>query len=53
MWGICVTIALQVIFYFVFQIIGYDLFLLSVTLTVSVLVILVVLVVWNALKRRL
>jgi Na+/melibiose symporter-like transporter len=52
-WSICVAIALQVIFYFVFQIIGYDSFLLSVTLTASVLAVLVVLVVWNALKRRM
>ena len=52
-WGICVVIALQVMFYFVFQIIGYNSFLLSVTLTASVLAVLIVLVVWNALKRRL
>jgi hypothetical protein len=53
LWGICVAIALQVIFYFVFQIIGYNPFLLVVTLTASVLAVLIVIVIWNNAKGRL
>ena len=52
-WGICVAIALQVVFYFVFQTIGYNPFLLVVTLIASVLAVLVVLLVWNTVRRRL
>jgi membrane protein YdbS with pleckstrin-like domain len=37
-WGVCVAVALQVIFYFVFQTIGHDSYLLSITLIVSVTV---------------
>jgi hypothetical protein len=37
-WGICVVIALQVIFYFIFQVIGYNSYLLSITLLVSLTV---------------
>ena len=50
-WITCVMVVLQVIFYFVFQIIGYDSFLLSVTLIASVLVALTVLFVWRVLKK--
>jgi hypothetical protein len=53
MWGICVAIVLQVIFYFVFQIMGYNPFLLVVTLTASVVAVLIVVVVWSTLKGRL
>jgi hypothetical protein len=42
---------LQVIFYFVFQVIGYDLFLLSVTLIASVLVGFAVLFAWRIMKN--
>ena len=50
-WITCVMVVLQVVFYFVFQIIGYNMFLLSVTLIVSVLVALAVLFVWKVLKK--
>ena len=49
--GVCVMVALQVIFYFVFQIIGYDSFWLSVTLIASVLVFIVLLVLWRVLRK--
>jgi Na+/melibiose symporter-like transporter len=50
-WITCVMVVLQVIFYFVFQIIGYNSFLLSITLIASVLVCLIVLFVWRVLKK--
>jgi len=50
-WITCVMVVLQVIFYFVFQIISYDMFLLSITLIVSVVVALTVLFVWRVLKK--
>jgi high-affinity Fe2+/Pb2+ permease len=37
-WGICVAITLQVIFYFIFQMIGYNSYLLSITLLMSLTV---------------
>ena len=49
--GICVAVTLQVVFYFVFQLIGYDSFLLSVTLLASLLTGFAVLVVWRVLKK--
>ena len=49
--GVCVMVALQVIFYFVFQIIGYDSFWLSITLIASVLVFVAILVSWRGLKK--
>jgi hypothetical protein len=50
-WGIFVAIALQVVFYFVFQVIGYDSYLLSIALLVSLTVAVVFLVGWRILKR--
>ena len=50
-WGILVAVTLQVIFYFVFQLIGYDSFLLSLTLLASLLTGFAVLVVWRVLKK--
>jgi hypothetical protein len=50
-WGILVAVVLQVIFYFVFQAIGYDSFLLSVTLIASVLVGFAVLFAWRIMKK--
>ena len=50
-WGVIVAVALQVIFYFVFQIIGYDSYLLSITLIVSVIIGILLLFGWKALKR--
>jgi uncharacterized membrane protein len=49
--GVCVMVALQVIFYFVFQIIGYDSFWLSITLIASVLIFVAILVSWRVLKK--
>jgi uncharacterized membrane protein len=49
--GVCVMVVLQVIFYFVFQIIGYDSFWFSVTLIASVLVFIVLLVLWRVLRK--
>ena len=50
-WGILVAVTLQVTFYFVFQLIGYDSFLLSLTLIASLLTGFAVLVVWRVLKK--
>jgi uncharacterized membrane protein len=50
-WGVIVAVALQVIFYFVFQIIGYDSYLLSITLIVSVIIGILLLFGWRALKK--
>ena len=50
-WGICVAIALQVIFYFIFQVIGYNSYLLSITILVSLIVAVLLLVGWRILKR--
>lgn len=50
-WAVCVIVALQVIFYLVFQIIGYNSFWLSITLIASVLVFIVILVLWKVLKK--
>jgi len=52
-WAIVVAVVLQVIFYFVFQTIGYDSYLLGVTLIVSVIIGFLSLVVWNAVKSRI
>jgi uncharacterized membrane protein len=52
-WGICVAIALQVIFYFVFQMIGYNSYLLSVTLIVSLTVAILLLIGWRILRRAI
>jgi uncharacterized membrane protein len=52
-WGVCVAVALQVIFFFVFQMIGYDSYLLSITLIVSVMVGFLLLVGWRILKRAI
>jgi high-affinity Fe2+/Pb2+ permease len=43
-WGICVAIALQVIFYFIFQVIGYNSYLLNITLLMSLTVAVLLLV---------
>ncbi len=51
-WGIYVMFVLQVIFHFVFQAIGYDSLLLSITLVASIIVVLTVLAVWQFLKKR-
>jgi len=52
-WGICVAIALQVIFYFIFQLIGYNSYLLSITLLVSLIVAILVSVGWRILKKAI
>jgi len=49
--GVCIMVTLQVVFYFIFQIIGYDSFWLSVTLIASVLVFIVLLVLWRVLRK--
>lgn len=49
-WGVLVALSLQVVFYFVFQMIGYDSYLLSITLIVSAIVGLLLLAGWRTLK---
>ena len=46
-----VMVALQLVFYVVFEVIGYDSFLLSATLIVSLLVAILFLIIWNLVKR--
>jgi len=48
----CVMVALQIVFYFVFETIGYDSYLLSIILIVSVIVAILLLVLWNIAKKR-
>ena len=52
-WGIFVAIVLQVIFYFLFQVIGYDSYLLSITLLISLVIALTILVGWTILKKAI
>ena len=49
--AVLVMVVLQVVFYFVFQAIGYDSFFLSVTLVVSILVLFAVLISWRIMKK--
>jgi uncharacterized membrane protein len=51
-YGVILAVVLQVIFYFVFQLIGRDSFLLSITLIASVIVGILLLVGWNRLKKN-
>ena len=52
-WAVCVAVVLQVIFYFVFQVIGYNSYLLSLTLIGSVIAAILLLIGWNMLKRAI
>jgi uncharacterized membrane protein len=52
-WGVIVAVALPVIFYFVFQIIGYDSYLLSITLLISVVAVFLLLAGWRILKNSM
>ena len=48
-----VMVALQLVFYVVFEVIGYDSYLLSITLIASLVVAIVFLVFWNVAKRAI
>ena len=48
-----VMVALQLVFYVIFEIIGYDSFLLSITLIFSLTVAILFLVMWNIVKKKL
>lgn len=48
-----VMVVLQIVFYFVFEVVGYDSYLLSLTLIVSLIVAIVFLLLWNIAKKRL
>ena len=50
-YGVIIVVVRQVIFYFVFQLIGRDSFLLSITLIASVIVGILLLIIWNGLKK--
>ncbi len=52
-WGAIVAVALQIIFYFVFQTIGYDSYMLSITLIASLVAAILLLAGWALLKRTL
>jgi high-affinity Fe2+/Pb2+ permease len=49
--GIVTAVVLQIIFFFVFQAIGYDSFLLSITLIISVISGILLLIGWRTLKK--
>ena len=51
-WGVIVAVVLQVIFYFVFQIMGYDSYLLSITLIISVVIGILLLFGWRTMKKQ-
>ncbi len=48
-----VMVALQLVFYVVFEVIGYDSHLLSITLIASLVVAIVFMVLWNVAKRAI
>jgi len=50
-WGVFVAIVLQIVFFFVFQVIGYNSYLLSITLLASLVVAGLLLAGWRILKR--
>ena len=50
-WGVYVMVVLQVVFHVVFQVIGYDSLLLSITLVASAVVVLIVFGIWRFLKK--
>ena len=50
--GALVIIVLQVIFYFVFQIIGYDSYWLSITLTVFIPVFIILRIAWRITTKK-
>jgi high-affinity Fe2+/Pb2+ permease len=52
-WGVIVAVALQVVFYFVFQIIGYDSYFLSISLIISIIAVLLLLAGWITLKKAM
>jgi protein-S-isoprenylcysteine O-methyltransferase Ste14 len=49
--AIVTTVVLQVFFFFVFQAIGYDSYLLSITLIISVIIGVLLLIGWRTLKK--
>jgi high-affinity Fe2+/Pb2+ permease len=49
--GIVTAVVLQIFFFFVFQAIGYDSFLLSITLIISVISGILLLIGWRTLKK--
>ena len=50
-FGLCLMVAMQVLFYFVFQLVGYDAFWLSTTLIMSVVAFILLLVLWRVLRK--
>ena len=50
---VLVMIALSAVLYFVFQVIGYNSYFLSINLIVLILVLIVILVLWRILKKKL
>lgn len=52
-WGVIVAITLQVVFYFVFNAIGYDAFTLALLLTISIAVVMLALVVFRKVSKRI
>jgi hypothetical protein len=51
--GVLIMIALQLIFYFVFQNIGYDSYLLSLNLVAFILVLIIFIIAWRIIPKKL
>ena len=50
--GTLILIIFQVIFYFIFQNIGYDSYLLGVTLTACILIFIILRIVWRVATKK-
>ena len=50
--GTLILIIFQVIFYFIFQNIGYDSYLLGVTLTACILIFIILRIVWRVASKK-
>ena len=50
--GVLLIIALQLIFYFIFQNVGYDSYWLSLTLIAFILILIIVIIIWRILPKK-
>ena len=51
--GVLLIIALQLIFYFIFQNVGYNSYWLSLTLIAFILILIIVIIIWRILPKKL
>jgi hypothetical protein len=52
-WIVLIAIVLQVVFYFVFQNIGYDTYWLSINLIAFILLLIVFIIAWRIITKKL